>query len=80
MQILFMGIADLMVEVRKLPEDELLVLATQVEEVAARVVDGRFAEKVRAGTFDAMAAEALKELEDGKTVTLHEVLDVHDVS
>lgn len=64
-----------MTEIRKLPEAELLALAAQVEEEAARAVDVRFAEQVRGGAYDALAAEALMELNEGKTIPLHEVLD-----
>ena len=36
-----MGIAEIMREVRKLPDDELLALAAQIDEEAARAVDHR---------------------------------------
>lgn len=75
-----MSIITLMKEIRKLPENELLALAAQVEEAAACAVDARFAGKVRDGAYDTLAAEALKELKEGKTVSLHEVLDEHGVS
>ena len=68
-----MGITDLMTEIRKLPDDELLALAAQVE--AARAVDTRFTAMVTDGNFDELAAEALKELKEGKSIPLHEVLD-----
>lgn len=70
-----MSIAELMKEIRMLPDDDLLALAAQVEAEAARAVDERFASKVREGTFDDLAADALKEWKSGKTVSLHEVLD-----
>jgi uncharacterized membrane-anchored protein len=70
-----MGIADLMNEIRKLPDDELLALAAQVEAEAARAVDTRFTAMVKEGDFDQLAAEALKELKEGKSIPLHEVLD-----
>lgn len=70
-----MGIAEIMREVRKLPDDELLALAAQIEEEAARAVDQRFASKVREEAFDDLAAEALRELKEGKTVPLNEALD-----
>lgn len=69
-----------MTEVRKLPEDELLDLAMQVEEFAASLVDARFAKKVESGAFDHLAAEALRELKEGKTLALYEVLDEHGIS
>jgi len=75
-----MGIAELMKEIRKLPDHELLALAAQVEEEAARAVDEQFAAKVRDGDFDAMAAEALRDWKEGKTVPLHEILDERHVS
>ena len=70
-----MGITDLMTEIRKLPDDELLALAAQVEAEAARAVDTRFTAMVKDGNFDELAAEALKELKEGKSIPLHEVLD-----
>jgi hypothetical protein len=75
-----MGIAEIMREVRKLPDDELLALAVQVDEEAARAVDHRFESLVRDGHFADLAAEALREEKDGKTISLHEVLDQRGVS
>lgn len=75
-----MGIAEIMREVRKLPDDELLALAAQFDEEAARAVDHRFESLVRDGHFADLAAEALREEKEGKTVSLHEVLDQRDVS
>ena len=75
-----MGIAELMGEIRKLPDDELLALAAQVEAEAARAVDTKFTALVREGDFDELAAEALKELKEGKSIPLHEVLDEHRIS
>jgi hypothetical protein len=37
-----MGIAEILRQVRKLPGDELLALAAQVDEEAKRTVDQRF--------------------------------------
>ena len=73
-------VADIMREVRKLPDDQLLALASQVDEEAARAVDHRFESMVREGGFADLAAEALREEKDGKTVPLHEVLDQRHVS
>jgi hypothetical protein len=70
-----MGIAEIMREVRKLPDDQLLALAAQVDEEAARAVDHRFESMVREGGFAELAAEALREHHEGKTVPLHEVID-----
>jgi hypothetical protein len=75
-----MGIAEIMREVRKLPDDELLALAAQVDEEAARAVDHRFESLVREGRFEDAAADALREEKQGKTVSLHEVIDQHGVS
>jgi hypothetical protein len=77
---MLMGIAEIMREVRKLPDDELLALAAQVDEEAARAVDHRFESLVREGRFEDLAAEALREEKEGKTVSLHEVIDQHGVS
>jgi hypothetical protein len=75
-----MGIAEIMREVRKLPDDELLALAAQVDEEAARAVDHRFESLVRDGHFADLAAEALREEKEGKTISLHEFLDQRDIS
>ena len=75
-----MGIAELMGEIRKLPDDELLALAAQVDAEAARAVDTKFTALVREGEFDELAAEALKELKEGRSIPLHEVLDEHRIS
>ena len=75
-----MGLAELMGEIRKLPDDELLALAAQVDAEAARAVDTKFTALVREGDFDELAAEALKELKEGKSIPLHEVLDEHRIS
>ena len=74
-----MGVAELMKEIRKLPERELLALAAQVEAEAAQAVDEAFSAKVREGAFDDLAADALKELKEGKSVPLHEVIDERHV-
>ena len=66
-----MGIAEIMREVRKLPDDELLALAAQVDEEAARAVDHRFESLVRDGHFSELAAEALREEKEDKTIPLH---------
>jgi hypothetical protein len=66
-------------EIRKLPDDELLALAAQVDAEAARAVDTRFTAMVKEGDFDELAAEALKELKEGKSIPLHEVLDEHRI-
>ncbi len=76
----FMEIAEIMREVRKLPDDQLLSLAAQIDQEAARAVDQRFESMVREGDFSELAAEALREEKEGKTVPLHEVLDQRDVS
>ncbi len=75
-----MSVAELMNEIRKLPDTELLALATQVDAEAARAVDEQFAAQVREGAFDDLAAEALRELHEQKTVPLHEVLDQRGIS
>ena len=74
-----MGIAEIMIEVRKLPNDELLALAAQVDEEAARAVDHRFECLVRDGHFADLAAAALCEEKEGKTVPLYEVLDEREL-
>lgn len=75
-----MEVAEIMREVRKLPDDQLLALAAEVEEAAARAVDQRFADKVGGGVFAHLAADALREDKEGRTSPLHEVLDEHRIS
>jgi len=75
-----MGIAEIMREIRKLPDEELLALAAQIDEEAAKAVDHRFEALVREGHFTDLAAEALREDKEGKTISLHEVIDEHGVS
>lgn len=75
-----MGIAEIMREVRKLPDEELLALAAQIDEEAAKAVDHRFESLVREGHFMDLAAEALSEDKEGKTIPLHEVIDERGVS
>jgi len=75
-----MGIAEIMKEVRKLPDDQLLALAAQIDEEAARAVDQRFESLVREGRFDEAATEALGEHRKAKTLPLNEILDERGVS
>jgi hypothetical protein len=75
-----MGVAEIMQEIRKLPEADLLALVEQVDAEAARAVDERFEKAVAEGGFDEMAAAALRESREGKTVSLHEIFDDRGVS
>ena len=75
-----MGIAEIMREVRKLPDDELLALAAQVDEETARAVDHRFECLVREGRFEDLASKALREEKEGKTISLDEVLNERGIS
>ena len=75
-----MGVAEIMQEVRKLPDDELLALAAQVDAEAARTVDHRFECLVRDGHFADLAAAALREEKEGRTKPLHEILDERGIS
>lgn len=74
-----MGISEIVREVRKLPDDELLALAAQVDEEAARAVDHRFESLVQDRHFADLAAEALREEKEGKTIPLNEVHDQRDI-
>jgi len=65
-----MEVAEIIREAQKLPEKELQILARAVEEASAAAVDARFEEDILAGKFDAMAAEALKDHAEGKTIEL----------
>jgi len=51
-------------------------LARMLDEWTASMVDQKFASAIQSGAFDKLAAEALQELETGKTIPLDEVL--HD--
>lgn len=53
------GVVEIMKEVRKLPDDQLLALAARIDEEAARAVDHRFESLIKGGHFAALAAEAL---------------------
>jgi len=70
-----MGVAEIMREVRKLGDADLLDLAAQVDAEAARAVDQRFECLVRDGHFAAAAAAALREKKEGTTRSLDEILD-----
>lgn len=73
-----MEIAEIMREVRKLPDDELLALAAQIDQEAARAVDHRFECLVRDGHFDDLAEDALRESKEGMTIPIYEILDERD--
>jgi ribosomal 50S subunit-recycling heat shock protein len=61
--------------VKDLPEPEALNLRRMLDDWLAGIVDRKFEAAVEAGAFDAMAAEALREAEAGKTIPLDEILD-----
>ena len=61
--------------VKSLPAKEAIDLDRMVEEWTAGIVDQKFEAAVKSGAFDAMAAEAIRELEAGATLPLREVLD-----
>jgi hypothetical protein len=71
-----MSAAEVMNLVKQLPEMEVLDLARMLEAWTAAMVDQKFEAAVKSGAFDQMAADALQELEAGKTIPLDEVL--HD--
>ena len=75
-----MGIAEIMQEVRKLPREQLLALAAQIDEAAASVVDQYFESMVRDGCFADLAGAALREEKNGTTIPLHELLDERGIS
>ena len=75
-----MSAAEVMELVRELPEREVLDLGQMLDDWAAELVDRKFENAVRAGAFDDLAAEALRETGDGRTVPLNEVLDNEHVS
>jgi hypothetical protein len=71
-----MSAAEVMNLAKQLPDREVLDLARMLDEWTASMVDQKFASAVQSGAFDKLAAEALQELETGKTIPLDEVL--HD--
>jgi len=75
-----MGIAEIMREDRKLPSEQLMALAAQIDVEAARVVDQRFESVVREGHFADLAPDAQREDKEGTTILLHELLDERSVS
>lgn len=70
-----MSALEVMDLVKTLPERDVLDLGRMLDEWTAELVDRRVATAVESGAFEAMADEALRELEAGKTVPLDEVLD-----
>ena len=70
-----MSAVDVMDLVKELPEPEALNLGRMLDDWLAGIVDRKFEAAVEAGAFDAMAAEALREAEVGKTIPLDDVLD-----
>jgi len=70
-----MSAVEVMDLVKRLPEREAMDLGRMLDDWLAGIVDRKFEVAVSAGAFDAMAAEALREAEEGKTIPLHEVLD-----
>jgi hypothetical protein len=75
-----MEVKELIQEVRKLPEKELHILAQAVGEAAAAAADAGFEKDVLAGRFDAMAAEAIKDHAEGKTIELDAFLAEPELS
>ena len=70
-----MSAADVMDLVKSLPAKEAIDLGRMVEEWTAGIVDQKFEAAVKSGAFDAMAAEAIRELEAGATLPLNEDLE-----
>ena len=70
-----MSAVEVMDLVKDLPEPEALNLGRMMDDWLAGIVDRKFEAAVEAGAFDAMAAEALREAEAGKTIPLDEILD-----
>ena len=70
-----MSAAEVMDLVKDLPEPEALNLGRMMDDWLAGIVDRKIEAAVEAGAFDAMAAEALREAEAGKTIPLDEILD-----
>lgn len=75
-----MEVAELVREARRLPGEKLLQLAAEIDAAAAETVDDKLEQAVKAGFFDAMAAEALREDAEGKTYGLDEILGHSGIS
>lgn len=71
-----MSAAEVMNLAKQLPEREVLDLARMLDAWTAAMVDQKFEAAVKSGAFDQLAADALQEMEAGKTIPLDEVL--HD--
>jgi hypothetical protein len=71
----FMSAVEVMDMVKQLPEREAMNLGQMMDEWLAGIVDRRFEAAVSEGAFNALAAEALREAEAGKTRPLDEILD-----
>jgi hypothetical protein len=75
-----MSAVEVMNLVKRLPEREAMNLGQMLDDWLSGIVDRKFEAAVKAGVFDDMAAEALREAEAGKTVPLDEILDDRRVS
>jgi hypothetical protein len=65
-----MSAVEVMDLVKRLPEREAMNLGRMLDDWLAGIVDRKFEVAVPAGSFDAMAADALREAEEGKTIPL----------
>ena len=70
-----MSAVEVMDLVKDLPESAVLNLGRMLDDWLAGIVDRKFEAAVEEGAFDAMAVEAVREAEAGKTIPLDEILD-----
>ena len=63
-------VAEIEQAIAHLPKDELLTFRSWFEEFDAEAWDRQFEADVREGKLDAMADEALRDLEDGRCTKL----------
>lgn len=60
--------------IAELPREEFWKIADRVMQLREEALDRRLEEEVRAGKFDALAEEAVREIEAGETQPLDEFL------
>lgn len=69
-----MSANEIMELIRKEPEEVVMALGELLDDLRADLVDQKLGEAVMAGKFDDLAAIALTEHAEGKTIPLHEFL------
>ena len=72
-----MTVARLIEAARKLPPDQMRLLAEALDEELEQVSDRQFEGAMAEGKFDEIARAAMEEHQAGKTKPLDEILDHH---